>query len=112
MTKERSKGRKATATGIFVWPAPPYHEYVDEDDAEDLGDCLLILRNGARMNGMLLSFSAEQENLGFRADEARSATNIVFSDILRMRMLQAQAIRRELIPGVGTGGSKTPSVAF
>ncbi len=107
MTKERSKGRKATATGSFVWPAPPYHEYVDEDDAEEFGDCLLILRNGARMNGVLLTFSAEEEKLSFRADEARSATNIAFSDILRMRMLQALAIRRERIPGVMDKGDAT-----
>jgi type II secretory ATPase GspE/PulE/Tfp pilus assembly ATPase PilB-like protein len=101
MAKERTKGRRA-ALGEFVWPAPPYHEYIDDDETDHLGECLLILNNGARMNGALLSFSAEEEKLVFRADGARSGTTVVFADLLRMRMLQALALRRERVPGIAT----------
>jgi hypothetical protein len=40
----------------FVWPAPPYYQYADAQDANLPRGCVLVGSDGQQMPGRLIAF--------------------------------------------------------
>jgi len=84
----------------FVWPAPPYYDFVDKVPAEG-EDCILTLADGEKSRGMLLSFLPEYEVLKFHAERQKSAATVGFSSLLEVHLVRPVAVQRQSLPEGG-----------
>ncbi len=85
----------------FRWPAPPYFEFVREQDRFDWAECLLILRDGTAAGGQMHSFVPDQELLTFQPDGAGETVSLAFSSLLKLKLGRPVEVRRETpFPGI------------
>jgi type II secretory ATPase GspE/PulE/Tfp pilus assembly ATPase PilB-like protein len=87
----------ARARGKFVWPAPPYYDFVDEI-APGGEECLLTFADGEKATGLLQNFVPEHEVLKFHPDKAKSPLTIAFSGLLTVQLMRAIGLHRQAVP--------------
>ena len=80
----------------FRWPAPPYFEFEHEQDRVDWADCLLTLRDGARLYGQLRCFVPGDASLSFRQEGASTAASVAFSAVLKLQLYVPVELKREV----------------
>jgi type II secretory ATPase GspE/PulE/Tfp pilus assembly ATPase PilB-like protein len=88
----------AAATQLFVWPAPPYYEFVDGTGARGPENCLLIFRDGVKATGALLDFLPDEAQLKFHPANADSSVSIAFSALLGLHLLRPVKLRPQTVP--------------
>jgi len=89
----------------FVWPAPPYYEYVDAAPHE--GElCLLTYRSGTKATGKLQNFVPEHEALKLHPEGGTKDITVEFGDLLSLQLLTAARLEVHTIHG---GGLHAPS---
>jgi type II secretory ATPase GspE/PulE/Tfp pilus assembly ATPase PilB-like protein len=93
----------AAASPLFVWPAPPYYEFVDGTGARGPEDCLLIFSDGVKATGALLAFLPNDELLKFHPANADSSVSIAFSALLGLHLLRSAKLRPQTVP-IDTSG--------
>jgi type II secretory ATPase GspE/PulE/Tfp pilus assembly ATPase PilB-like protein len=84
---------RAARAQRFVWPAPPYYEFVEPTLNTD--QCLVIFRDGAKASGVLLDFLPDAALLKFRSSKTADSVNISFSSLLGVQLLRPVAIKRQ-----------------
>ena len=103
-TTKITRARAAGPT-TFVWPAPPYYDYVDAAPHE--GElCLMTLTDGRKLTGRVQSFLPEHEVLKFLPEGGKSATTIQFPNLLTLQLLTMARLEVHTIQG---GGLHAPS---
>ena len=104
-TKMRRVTARTPAPPPFLWPAPPYHEYLDQAPKE--GElCLLTFTDGGKATGKLQNFLPDHEILKFHPENSSSAVTIAFSSLLTLQLLNAARVEIHTIQG---GGLQAPS---
>ena len=88
----------AAATMQFVWPAPPYHEFADNEAQQAAEPCLLIFRDGAKATGALLDFLPDDALLKIRQTNTTAGISIGFPGLLGLHLQRPVALRRQAIP--------------
>jgi len=86
----------ALAVEEFRWPAPPYFEFVREQDRFDWANCLLTFRDGTKASGHLRSFVPNEAVLQFRPDGTGEALRVEFSELSKLQLRRAIELRREV----------------
>jgi type II secretory ATPase GspE/PulE/Tfp pilus assembly ATPase PilB-like protein len=77
----------------FVWPAPPYYEFVDPPTQTD--ECLLVFGDGTKASGTLIDFLPDPRLLRFRSRDAAQEVNIAFSSLLGAHLLRPVKLKRQ-----------------
>ncbi|MES2605989.1 MAG: ATPase, T2SS/T4P/T4SS family [Pseudomonadota bacterium] len=62
-----SPNAQVPPAGIVNWPLPPYFSVVDDLAGSDPCSCVVQLRTGIKLHGMLISFSSQEPELLFQA---------------------------------------------
>jgi type II secretory ATPase GspE/PulE/Tfp pilus assembly ATPase PilB-like protein len=87
----------------FVWPAPPYYEFVDDKAQRAEEECLLTFRDGAKATGTLLDFLPDDALLKIRQTNTTAGISIGFPGVLGLHLLRSVAVRRQTLPLGKTG---------
>ena len=86
----------------FPWPAPPYFEFVRENDGSGWGDCRLTFRDGTKAIGWVHTFLADAALLTFQPKGGNDAVDIPFSILLKLELPRPVKLRRETLPASAT----------
>ena len=97
--QREASARRAGAK--FIWPAPPYYEYLDEPPEEGQL-CLLTFTDGGKATGRLQNFLPEHEILKFHPENGKSAVTIAFSALMSLLLLEPARLEVQTLPD-GTG---------
>jgi type II secretory ATPase GspE/PulE/Tfp pilus assembly ATPase PilB-like protein len=101
----RAAAAARTPVARFVWPAPPYYEYVDAVPHE--GElCLLTYRDGRKATGKLQNFVPEHEALKLHPEGGTKDITVEFADLLSLQLLNTARLEVHTIHG---GGLYAPS---
>lgn len=87
----------------FLWPAPPYYEFVDEKARQSEEECLLTFRDGGKATGLLLDFLPDDALLKIRQTDTSTGITIGFPGLLGLHLLRPVAVRRQALPLGGIG---------
>ncbi len=90
--------RAATAAKEFPWPAPPYFEFAREEDEPGWADCVLTFRDGTKASGQVHTFLPDSARLTFQPGGGSEIVSIPFSNVSKLLLPQALALRRETLP--------------
>ncbi len=82
----------------FMWPAPPYYEFVDDETGASAEECLLTFRDGGKATGTLLDFLPDDALLKLRQTDTTSSVSIGFPGLLGLHLLRPVAVRRQALP--------------
>ena len=93
-----AKGR-GSPPAQFVWPAPPYYDFVEEVRAGE--PCVLVFADGEKEQGLLQNFAPDYEVLKFQPEKARAAVTIGFSALLGVALTNPIGVRRQSVPESG-----------
>ena len=93
---------EAAAAAQFMWPAPPYFEFMREKDRSGWADCVLTLRDGTQAGGQLHSFEADAALLTLQPNGASEIVTIPFSALLKLRLPHPLGLKRETLPDTAT----------
>ena len=92
--------RDASGAGVpeprFVWPSPPYYEFMDSP-AQLSEECLLLFTDGEKATGLLIDFLPGEATLKFLQSKAKNAVTIAFSALLGVHLLRPVAARRQSV---------------
>jgi type II secretory ATPase GspE/PulE/Tfp pilus assembly ATPase PilB-like protein len=81
----------------FVWPAPPYYQYADLQDANLPRSCALVDRDNGQTSGRLIRFLPEQGTLGFAATGSTLIKTLEIDRIKKVQLLRpVQLLPRQL----------------
>ena len=86
---------KAARAKHFVWPAPPYFEFLNATVGAGGEACLLTFRDEAQASGALLDFMPDEALLKFRPSDAAESTTIAFSSLLSVQLPRPLEMRRQ-----------------
>jgi len=95
---EAAAAESAAAPMQFVWPAPPYYEFVDDKARQAEEECLLTFRDGGKATGLLLDFQPDDALLKIRQQESTTGITIGFSGLLGFHLLRPVPVRRQALP--------------
>ena len=95
---EQGAGGSAAATMEFVWPTPPYHEFVDDATPQAAEQCLLTFRDGGKATGALLDFLPGDALLKFRQANTTADISIGLPGLLGLHLLRPVTLRRQALP--------------
>jgi type II secretory ATPase GspE/PulE/Tfp pilus assembly ATPase PilB-like protein len=99
-TQRNALARARQGAARFLWPAPPYYDFVEEPVAGG-EPCLLTFSDGEKASGLLQNFAPEHEVLKFHPEKAKSPVTIAFSALLSVRLLRPVEVRRQIVPADG-----------
>ena len=87
----------AAAPMQFVWPAPPYYEFIADEVQQAAEECLLSFRDGAKATGALLDFLPDDALLKIRQTNTTAGISIGFPGLLGLHLLRPVTVRRQAI---------------
>jgi len=93
----------------FVWPAPPYYEFLlgSQTGPEE---CLLLFRDGTQATGTLVSFLPDEMLLKFHQAGAATAFAVTFASLLWLQLLRALPVKRQAVPADAESAEDFPAV--
>jgi len=83
----------------FVWPAPPYYEFIlgSQTGPED---CLLLFSDGTKATGVLMSFLPDEGLLKFHQTDAASSFSVTFASLQWLQLMRPLPVKRQaMVPG-------------
>ena len=81
----------------FVWPTPPYYEYVSSADGLLPRGCLVVGSDGRGRSGRLVHFDVANAQLGIEAADRSAVENLPFSEVRKLQLIRpVRMIPREL----------------
>jgi type II secretory ATPase GspE/PulE/Tfp pilus assembly ATPase PilB-like protein len=90
-------GAASGAAAQFVWPAPPYHEFVEGVGHRTADErCVLFFKDGTKRAGTLLAFNSDAALLEFRPQEEAARIGADFADLLAVQLTRPVPVRRQL----------------
>ncbi|HUQ73384.1 MAG TPA: GspE/PulE family protein [Burkholderiales bacterium] len=97
LRKPRTAEAIARSLPPFVWPAPPYYEYV-KDTPHEGEPCVLSFTDGRKAVGLLENFLPEHYILKFQAATEKASATVAFSDLLSLQLLNAAQLEVHTLP--------------
>ena len=83
----------------FVWPAPPYYEFL-LGSQQGPEDCLLLFSDGTKATGVLISFLPDEMLLKFHQTDAASSFSVTFASLQWLQLMRPLPVKRQaLVPG-------------
>ena len=96
MRPQRDASGRGVPEARFVWPSPPYYEFMDSQ-AQPSEECLLLFKDGEKATGLLIDFLPGDVTLKFLQSRAKNAVTIAFSALLGVHLLRPVAARRQSV---------------
>jgi type II secretory ATPase GspE/PulE/Tfp pilus assembly ATPase PilB-like protein len=92
----------------FVWPAPPYYEFLlgSQTGTEE---CVLLFRDGTQATGNLVSFLPDEMLLKFHQKGAATSFVVTFASLLWLQLLRPLPIKRQALPADLEPGEEIPA---
>ncbi len=76
----------AAAAEKFQWPAPPYLEFVEDEDRQAPEECLLVFKDGSKTTGRVVDFVPDETLLKFQSIKAGPVISVAFSGLARLQL--------------------------
>ncbi len=86
----------------FPWPAPPYFEFVRDNDPANWSECALTFRDGTKASGRLISFEGDAAQLKLQPSGGKAPISIPFSIVLKLYFPRPLGLKRETLPASAT----------